>query len=301
MKVAVLMIGHIKQSLEIQNYHTLLNLFSKINCDLFVYTSKRYTFRVVRSTKTIESPEVDLHKFQSIYEKYIRKIIIEEYETEYLKKTTSDILKVLKKRMDKIVKDTKWSGRPLGPQNAKLLFINYLKDKYAEANNIKYDYVIVLRPEIIFKNRNMKSIMSAINTKNIVYGSEWFGMGPPNLMNMYCQKVLYYFKEYSKKTNKTIIPVYQDKIIIKNAGGKFVDSEILTVDIPYNSYRHISIKDIVNIYKSKNEKHFSGKLWLMHDNSHANERYKKKYVQVSDEDVENFRKKYKELFDELNN
>ena len=53
----------------------------------------------------------------------------------------------MKMRMESICKANKTKPTPVGEQNQKLIFINYIKNKYAEEHNINYDYVFVLRPE----------------------------------------------------------------------------------------------------------------------------------------------------------
>ena len=86
MKTAVLMIGHIKNSLDIRNYLQLNKFFNQINCDLFVFTSKKYTFRKIvtyNERHILHSPDVDLSTFTKIYQKFLKKIIVEEFESHF--------------------------------------------------------------------------------------------------------------------------------------------------------------------------------------------------------------------------
>ena len=167
------------------------------------------------------------------------------------------------------------------------MFINYIKNKYATDNNIKYDNTMVIRPESIVNDVGVILKIIKNNTSNIIYGSEWYGLGPTNLMDIYCNKPVNYYKEFDK-TIKHFNS--QDELIMKKNNAKFISRDIFSVQIPYNSYVYASL-DLVKLVNTK-----SGRVFLVTNYEEKNNIFQEKYKKVSDDIINEFKEKYIELF-----
>lgn len=307
MKVAVLMIGHIKNSLELNNYIRLNALFNELNCDLFIFTSKYYTFRGANINKFLIKPEVNVEKFYNVYKKFIKKIIVEEYEDPKLSKILFDMLKSFRNRHNYVLsKNKKLKKKTISPVYSKLLITNYIKNLYAKNNNITYDYVLVLRPENIMKEIKISGIKKIIKNSiinNIVYGSEWYTMGPNNLINTYSEKLLHYYKYHIKsKSNDHMV---QNKLILKiiNKADYIPNGKIFQVSTPYNAYHYVGINyyntDKININDVyKNTTKMFHRTFFVKDYKKENLKssFYKNYLKFDDSFYEQFKKDYSILF-----
>ena len=56
----------------------LFKILETLECDLFVMTSKYYTFRTNNNQECV--PEVDITKFYTIFSPILKTLVIEEYE-----------------------------------------------------------------------------------------------------------------------------------------------------------------------------------------------------------------------------
>lgn len=298
MKVAVLMVGHIKHSIINENYKWIIfKLLKRYSCDLFVFTNNTYSFRNCNE----EPAQVDIQKFYDIYKPYIKKIIVEDCDNPNLHTLLDDMLIGVTSRY-KHIKDTeKWTNNAsINPVFSKLFFINHIKNEYASKNNINYDYVIYIRPEI--------EITDYIDfdklQKNTIYGSEWYAFGDNNAMNLYCEKVLHYYKFYQKNNKNSISMHVQNKLFLKNIGNiKYILKEkYFSVQLPFNAYKYlsnISQKEIKNTSNNiiKNGI-FHSRVFFVIDFRSRNKfsGFVLNYKQLSDDYISQFKKKYSELF-----
>jgi hypothetical protein len=252
---------------------------------MFIYTNKYYSFRNIEKNN---SPEINIQEFYDIYKKYIRNIIIHEYEPEIKNIIQKITYKLFEKR--KIIRrnnKSKIIGYPVSEVHCKHAIINDIKNKYATDNNINYDYIIVMRPD--------NEIYKIIDVDNInitdedVICSEWYVLGKKKVVDLYCDKNFYYNNNifHTSGTFKC------NKIMFKNNNiNIYRNDKLINMKTPENSNKFISNESIKYNFFENNKRVF-----IVKDYSKENieSEFYKNYKQVDENFIEYIKNKYKEL------
>lgn len=176
MKTAILFAGHLRTFEKCYENH-LHHIIRKNDADVFFYTSKQNSHKIVNSNRKksdrrnmkanairnlhiYENDDKKIENLHKLYKPYLREIYYEEEEYDYSNKyRPPSKMKDYKKQDWDYFRKTQF----------KKVYYGFEKiEEYAKQNNIRYDYFVRMRPDMVFSRRRKRTKGYSINLEKIM-------------------------------------------------------------------------------------------------------------------------------------